>query len=84
MNEAQKIADALMGVIRLMADYPERATATVISDGSGLYTIKIDTHPSDVGKVVGNQGCAARSFRILASAMGSKANSRIRLDIAVR
>ena len=84
MEDAQNIADALLKVIKLMADYPEHALATVTNDGAGIYTIKISTHKSDVGKVVGNQGCAARSFRILASAMGSKANSRIRLDIAPR
>jgi uncharacterized protein len=84
MNEAQNIADALLGVIRLMADHPEHASATVTNDAAGIYTIRISTHRTDVGKVVGNQGCAARSFRILASAMGSQANSRIRLDIALQ
>jgi predicted RNA-binding protein YlqC (UPF0109 family) len=50
----------------------------VVSTGTVL---RLSVHETDLGKVIGKQGCIARSLRILLLAMSVGAKNNIALDI---
>jgi uncharacterized protein len=81
MNEAQKIADTFLAVVRLMVDQPDHMSAKVVPDSTGGYTIEISGPSSEMGKLIGKYGHTARSLRSIASAMAMTAKIKISLDL---
>jgi uncharacterized protein len=82
MKEAQKIADALVGVIKLMVDNPEAVSASVTGNATEGFSIKFVADKADAGKIIGKQGRMARALRLLVNAMGMTSKSKITLDIS--
>ena len=79
MDEAQKIADALLGVIRLMVDEPDAMTIILSVGPQDETAIHLSVSASDAGKVIGKEGRTAKCLRIIVLAMAKKAKRRITL-----
>jgi uncharacterized protein len=77
MNEAQKIADALMTVIKLMVDEPDAVAVNLSPAHLDGTLIEISVKASDAGKIIGKQGRTAKCLRIVALAMAKQANRKI-------
>jgi uncharacterized protein len=80
MEDAQKTADALMALMRLIVDKPEEMSLAIVPDGSG-WMIRVSVSPSDVGMLIGKQGRIARALRTILSSACMKTKQRISLDI---
>jgi uncharacterized protein len=80
MEDAQKTADALMALMRLIVDKPEQMSSVVVPDGSG-WMIRVSASPSDIGMLIGKQGRIARALRTILSSASMKTKQRISLDI---
>jgi uncharacterized protein len=81
MDEVQKIADALVGVIKLMVDNPQAVSAFVTGNPADGFIVKFFSDKADAGKIIGKQGRMAKALRLLVIAMGMTSKSKITLDI---
>jgi uncharacterized protein len=79
MEEVQKVADALMGVIRLMVDEPDVMTMILSVGPQDETAIHLSVSATDAGKVIGKEGRTAKCLRIIVLAMAKKAKRRITL-----
>jgi predicted RNA-binding protein YlqC (UPF0109 family) len=81
MDEVQKVADAILQIARMMVDSPEEVKVEYqILQMSVTYRLTVA--PSEIGKVIGQQGRIARSLRIIIGTIGMKHNVRVNLEIA--
>lgn len=82
MTELEEVRGWLLATVRLIVDRPEDASATFESSLDGA-TFQIHVDPSDLGKVIGRQGRAAQSLRVLAGGMANKlGRSKFTLEVA--
>lgn len=76
----ERMSELLIAVVEKLVDDPE--SLHVESDsGENSTTFRLYVAPDDLGKVIGKQGRTARSLRTILSAIGSKANHRMQLDV---
>jgi predicted RNA-binding protein YlqC (UPF0109 family) len=80
MEDTQRIAEALMVMMRLVVDQPEKLSLEVVPDGPG-WTFRVSVPPSDIGMLIGKQGRIARAFRTILVSVSMKTKQRISLDI---
>ena len=74
------VRNLVYGIASALVDDPQSVTVTAISDAHGT-TIGLYVAPSDLGKVIGKQGCTARSIRIVLQAASLKLGRKFTLDI---
>ena len=75
-----KIRQLVLDIAFWLVDQPAAVILeTIEEEESTLYRLRIAT--ADAGNVIGKNGRTAQSIRSLLSAIGGKANRRLRLDI---
>ncbi|MBE7182749.1 MAG: KH domain-containing protein [Terriglobus roseus] len=74
------MSELLLAMVEKLVDDPESLHVETDSTDSGT-TFRLYVAPNDLGKVIGKQGRTARSLRTILSAIGSKANHRMQLDV---
>jgi uncharacterized protein len=79
MTEQERIKQWLLETIRLMVDRPDDVTVEQIAED--FIALRISVHQSDIGKVIGKQGRAARSLRTIVTAIAMTHGTRFALDI---
>jgi uncharacterized protein len=67
-------------IAKALVDAPEQVTVEIIEQGENA-TVELEVAESDLGKVIGKQGRTARSMRNILSAVGSKQQKRLTLEI---
>jgi predicted RNA-binding protein YlqC (UPF0109 family) len=82
MDEVQKVADAILQIARMMVDNPEDVKVEYQVLQMSV-TYRLTVAPSDIGKVIGQQGRIARALRIIIGTVGMKYNVRVNLEIVV-
>jgi predicted RNA-binding protein YlqC (UPF0109 family) len=80
MGEAEKAADALVNIVRMIVDTPEEVSIESITQPIGvLFRLSVAT--SDVGKVIGKDGRTAQALRVILSAVSKATKQNISLNI---
>lgn len=75
-----RLAELLIAMVEKLVDDPDSLHVDIDSSDSNT-TFRLYVAPDDLGKVIGKQGRTARSLRTILSAIGSKANLRVQLDV---
>lgn len=75
-----RMSELLIAMVEKLVDDPESLHVDTDTSDSGT-TFRLYVAPDDLGKVIGKQGRTARSLRTILSAIGSKANHRMQLDV---
>ena len=76
----ERMSELLIAMVEKLVDDPESLHVETDS-GDNTTTFRLYVAPDDLGKVIGKQGRTARSLRTILSAIGSKANHRMQLDV---
>ncbi len=76
----ERMSQLLLGMAQRLVDDPESLRIETNSSDQAT-TFRLYVAPDDLGKVIGKQGRTARSLRTILSAIGSKANHRLQLDV---
>lgn len=76
----ERMSELLVAMVEKLVDDPESLHIETDSSEAGT-TFRLYVAPDDLGKVIGKQGRTARSLRTILSAIGSKANHRMQLDV---
>ncbi len=74
------MSELLVAMVEKLVDDPDSLHVETDS-GENSTTFRLYVAPDDLGKVIGKQGRTARSLRTILSAIGSKANHRMQLDV---
>lgn len=81
MDESDPVRALIEYMAEGLADRPEAISVDVVPRVEGtLYRLSAD--PNDRAKIVGKQNVTARSMRIILSAIGSKLNRKLSLEIS--
>lgn len=75
-----RMSELLLAMVEKLVDDPESLHVDSDTSDTGT-TFRLYVAPDDLGKVIGKQGRTARSLRTILSAIGSKANHRMQLDV---
>ena len=75
-----RMSELLLAMVEKLVDDPESLHIDTDTTDSAT-TFRLYVAPDDLGKVIGKQGRTARSLRTILSAIGSKANHRMQLDV---
>ena len=67
-------------IAKALVDIPEEVSVREVQ-GEQVTVLELKVAPSDLGKVIGNQGRTARSIRTILGAAGMKLNRRFTLEI---
>lgn len=67
-------------VVKALVDHPDDVKITRKVDEMGVL-ITLDTHPEDMGKIIGRSGGTAKAIRTLLRVIGFKNNARVNLKI---
>ena len=81
MKEQERVKQWLLETVRLMVDRPDDVTIEV-QDRDDFMNLRVNVHPSDIGKLIGASGRTARSLRIIGAAIAMTRGTRFALDIA--
>lgn len=76
----ERMSQLLVGMVERLVDDPEAIRVELDTADQGT-TLRLYVAADDLGKVIGKQGRTARSLRTILSAIGSKANHRLQLDV---
>ncbi|WP_419803668.1 KH domain-containing protein [Terriglobus sp.] len=76
----ERMSELLVAMVEKLVDDPDSLHVETDS-GENSTTFRLYVAPDDLGKVIGKQGRTARSLRTILSAIGSKANHRMQLDV---
>ena len=74
------MVDLLRTLINPLIERPEEAEIEIIEDRGG-YTLRLQVHPDDMGRVIGRGGKRAQAIRSILKAKGNVTGDRIMLDI---
>ena len=74
------MSELLLAMVERLVDDPDSLHVDTDTSDTGT-TFRLYVAPDDLGKVIGKQGRTARSLRTILSAIGSKANHRMQLDV---
>ncbi|GAA3762001.1 KH domain-containing protein [Terriglobus aquaticus] len=75
-----RMSELLLAMVEKLVDDPDSLHVDTDTNDAGT-TFRLYVAPDDLGKVIGKQGRTARSLRTILSAIGSKANHRMQLDV---
>ena len=67
-------------IAKALVDSPDEVAVREV-EGEQVTVLELRVAPSDLGKVIGEQGRTARSIRTLLGAAGMKLNRRFTLEI---
>lgn len=76
----ERMSQLLLGMVERLVDDPDAVRVETSSTDQGTI-FRLYVASSDLGKVIGKQGRTARSLRTILSAIGSKADHRMQLDV---
>lgn len=76
----ERMSELLLAMVEKLVDDPDSLHVET-DTGENTTTFRLYVAPDDLGKVIGKQGRTARSLRTILSAIGSKANHRMQLDV---
>ncbi len=77
---SERLVALLTGLVKALVDEPE-AVAVHADATTNSTALRLQVAPNDLGKVIGKQGRTARSLRTILTAIGSKTQHRISLDV---
>ncbi len=77
---SERLVALLTGLVQALVDEPNAVTVSADSASSST-SLRLQVAPNDLGKVIGKQGRTARSLRTILTAIGSKTQHRISLDV---
>jgi uncharacterized protein len=83
MTNAERLRRWLLETTQMMVDHPDDIKVE-LAETVDLFELRLVSHPSDVGKLIGKQGRTARSLRTIGSAIAMTMGSRLTLDIVER
>ena len=67
-------------ISKALVDHPEDVQVRVV-EGEQVIVMELRVHPTDLGKVIGQQGRTAKSIRTILGAAGMKLKKRFTLEI---
>jgi uncharacterized protein len=67
-------------IAKTLVDHPDDVEVRAVG-GSKVIVIEWQTHPDDLGKVIGHDGRTAQAIRTLLVATGIRLNKRCKLEI---
>jgi len=70
----------LSQIVSAMVDQPEFVVIKTHVAEEGAH-FDIEVHPGDIGKIIGRQGCNAKSLRIVLNAIGKKLHRRNVIEV---
>ena len=79
-NPVKNMTQLVTEIAHALVDDPSGVSVEAIAEGDST-VIRLRVSQSDVGKVIGKQGCTARSMRTILSAASMKLKHRFSLDI---
>ena len=77
---SERLVALLTGLVKALVDEPE-AVAVHADATTNSTALRLQVAPNDLGKGIGKQGRTARSLRTILTAIGSKTQHRISLDV---
>lgn len=75
-----KVYETFLAVVRLLVDRPEDVVIVPVLTPTAL-NFQVQTHPADIGKLVGKSGRTARALRVILSANAARLGKDVGLDI---
>jgi predicted RNA-binding protein YlqC (UPF0109 family) len=75
-----EIKELVEDIAKALVDIPDQVSVRAV-EGEQVTVLELRVATSDLGKVIGKQGRAARSIRTLLGAAGMKVNRRFTLEI---
>jgi predicted RNA-binding protein YlqC (UPF0109 family) len=76
----KRVKDLVTDIAKALVDIPDEVTVREV-EGEQVTVLELRVAPTDLGKVIGQQGRTARSIRTLLGAAGMKLNRRFTLEI---
>lgn len=76
----ERMSQLLTSMVERLVDDPDAVRVEADTSDAGT-TFRLYVSPDDLGKVIGKQGRTARSLRTILSAIGSKADHHMQLDV---
>jgi predicted RNA-binding protein YlqC (UPF0109 family) len=76
-----KLRDLVAFMARGLVDHPEQIAVEILEAGEDA-CFELQTHPDDLGHVIGKQGRTARSLRLALGAAAQRAGRHANLEIA--
>jgi uncharacterized protein len=67
-------------IAKALVDNPDQVHVRAI-EGEQITVFELRVHKSDLGQVIGRQGCNAKAIRTILSAVGMKLGRRFTLEI---
>ena len=67
-------------IAKMLVDHPEDVEVRAV-EGSQVIVVELQTHPDDLGKVIGRDGRTAQAIRTLFVATGIRLCKRFKLEI---
>ena len=74
------IKDLMAEIARALVDHPEGVQVRAVA-GSHVTVLELETHPEDLGKVIGREGRTAKAIRTILGTAGVKLHKRVTLEI---
>lgn len=71
----------MLEITQALVDTPEAVHVDALPSDLGMFVLRLQVAPSDLGKVIGKQGRTARSLRTILGAASMKLKHRFSLDI---
>jgi uncharacterized protein len=81
MDESDPVRALIEYMAKGLVDGPELVTVVVIAREEGTF-YRLTTAPKDIVEIVGKQNHAVRSMRLILSAIGTKLNRKVSLEIS--
>jgi predicted RNA-binding protein YlqC (UPF0109 family) len=81
MNRFEQVRRLIEYTVRNLVDCPQSVTVDMIEQEERI-VYRLVVAQNDMEKVIGKRGCTARSIRTVLSAIGSKVNQDLLLDIS--
>jgi uncharacterized protein len=78
--EAHYVKELVEAIAKALVDIPDQVQVRAI-EGEQVTVFELRVHKSDLGKVIGRQGRAARAIRTILTAVGMKLRKRYTLEI---
>ncbi len=67
-------------IAKSLVDEPGQVSVEAVDEGDAT-VLELQVAPGDLGKVIGKQGRTARAFRTLLTAIGTKSDRHLELEI---
>jgi len=75
-----KLRDLVVYLAKGLVDHPDDVTVKILAAGDDG-VLELNTHPDDMGHVIGREGRTARSLRLALGAAAGRIDRRVTLEI---